>query len=321
MISIKKNYRVKITNEYLGNTEDDEVFIITDCINSFLNSLVSHGKASSTIEAYKNDINQFLYFLNSRKKYINEIETNDINKFKDKLFKAGCSYNTVKRKIDAVSSLFTFCNGRGWIKYNPCNNSRLEKSSDLKVKYLEKEQVELLINAFKEGTSSNWFRNKAILYILAMTGGRRTDVLELKWSDIKLAEEIIVLKNKKNAVCIDIPIKMELLEILKEMHSKEMPNPNDFVFKGKDGGRLSDTAFNEVFKKACKLSGVMVNFKLTPHCLRHSMAIYLLNSGVDIVRVSKILGHRDISTTTRYYCRIGKLTDKYHREIFDNLCK
>jgi len=124
---MKDSKRVKIHNEYLTRDTIDEKISIDNCINNFLNCLVSMNKAPSTIQAYKVDIEQFKKFINNKKKNIEDIQPCDINRFKDRLFSMGCQYSTVKRKIDTLSSLLKFSNDRGWIKYNPCNNIRLKK--------------------------------------------------------------------------------------------------------------------------------------------------------------------------------------------------
>jgi len=184
---------------------------------------------------------------------------------------------------------------------------------------LEKEKLNLLLNVYTEDMGSNWLRNKTILFMLAFTGCRRSDVLNLKWQDIDLVKQTLVIKNQKNKVQIQLPIKAELLELLKEMFAMEVPNPDDYLIKGKDGNRLSDTAYNQIFKKACKSAGIDTNFNLTGHCLRHSFAVHLIRQGLDIPRVSKLLGHRDISTTIRYYHRIGVCIEKTDRDVFNNL--
>ena len=123
-------------------------------------------------------------------------------------------------------------------------------------------------------------------------GSRRGEVLELKWEDVHLEDSYLYLKDSKVGVRT-IPLNDKAKEILTSLQRQE---GNPYVFCG----NLPGTCLKDVkraWQKIRTLAGIP---DVRLHDLRHSFASFALKRGVDLYTVSKLLGHKNIATTTRY---------------------
>ncbi len=145
-------------------------------------------------------------------------------------------------------------------------------------RYMTEEEVEKILE--KSG------RFRFVIEIALLTGLRRSDLCKLKRSDIDMKNRVIKVKIQKTGRIRFIPISDELYEILSR------------IKPAKDGRIIpySPSYLTHRFKSICKSAGVDARF----HDLRHTCATWLLNRGVPIEVVSKILGHTKISTTQIY---------------------
>lgn len=149
----------------------------------------------------------------------------------------------------------------------------------------------------------------AYFNFLYWTGCRRGEAIALQKREVKDHEAIIKysqrtqsdgLKPTKKRNVRTVRLDDKLWEQIKPLLDTE----GDYVFGGKTG--LSPNAIDNVFQKAIAESGVK---KIRLHDLRHSHATWLINNGVNIVAVSKRLGHKDISTTLNTYTHLLESTD------------
>ena len=164
---------------------------------------------------------------------------------------------------------------------------------------------------------------RAFFHTLFWTGARRGEILALQCDDFK-NDEIDISKSIKHFKNGFIPLKntsskrtvkldgktVEILAELKDAYK------TGFLFGG--ASSLSIAEVQRYFKKAIKKSGVK---EIRLHDLRHSHATMLINSGVNIVAVSKRLGHSDINTTLKVYTHLLKKTDEQMMETINELAK
>lgn len=123
------------------------------------------------------------------------------------------------------------------------------------------------------------------------TGLRRSDVLNLRWSDIKTDQsggKEIVIEQQKTKVKVIIPLSANAIRYLPKR--TDLADTKIFPVKKE--------RFGSFMKECMKSAGI--NKKITFHSSRHTCASLLVNNDVDIYTVSKILGHRSVKTTERY---------------------
>jgi integrase len=156
------------------------------------------------------------------------------------------------------------------------------KNSNLP-KFLTKEEVNNLLNSIPGGCFKNY-----ILFCL-YTGCRRGEALNLMWDDIDLEKGRVTFKITKSGKSRIIPFNGALKEVLSSMEKngeKLFPFKKEFV--------------TQKFKKVLKQSGNRNHQSLKLHSLRHTYASHLIMSGVDLLTVSKLLGHSTVRVTELY---------------------
>lgn len=136
---------------------------------------------------------------------------------------------------------------------------------------------------------------RPIIVTALNTGMRRGEILNLKWSDVDLTNNLITVNqtNSKSKKARRVYINSTLRKLLLELKLKSAGS--EYVFLDDKGNRLRE--IKNGFNAACRRAGIQ---RLRFHDLRHTAATRMIENGASIVAVSKILGHGDIKTTMRY---------------------
>lgn len=157
-------------------------------------------------------------------------------------------------------------------------------------KIIPRQEIEQLL-----AKTSN-LKHKTMLLLIYSAGLRSGELLQLKWNDLDLKAGRIHLKGAKGKkdriTLLSQKAKALLLQYQQEYRSA------DYVFEGQYGGRYSYRSLQQVFKRAMKEAGITAPYTL--HCLRHSFATHLLESGTDLRYIQQLLGHSSSKTTEIY---------------------
>ena len=143
----------------------------------------------------------------------------------------------------------------------------------------------------------SWFRDVVIFTVV--TGLRRGEVINLKWNDVDFERRLILIHSQegfrtKTGKSRFIPLNNVALQIL----INRKPNAKtDYTFEV-EGRKLSGYWLSHKLKKYVRKLGLQEN--LNYHALRHTFASLLVQDGVSIYEVQKLLGHADVSTTQIY---------------------
>ena len=178
------------------------------------------------------------------------------------------------------------------IQTNPIVGVERFKEAEGTRMYLTIEEVKTLAQ-----TECEYPNIKRAFLFSCLTGLRRSDVLRLKWGDIHKQDGYtrIIFTQKKTGGLEYLDISAQASELLGE---RSKPNENVFT------DIHSPSCTNEAIKRWVLRAGI--NKEITFHCARHTFAVMMLDLGTDIYTVSKLLGHRELSTTQRY----AKVLDK-----------
>ena len=174
-----------------------------------------------------------------------------------------------------------------WVKDNPVKRVSMEKEPAGRLRYLTDEEFERLFNA-----CNGWL--KPIVLVARHTGMRRENILSLKWNQVDLSRRIILLEHTKNNERFGIPLNDTLTELFRRL-SKVRHIRSPYVFSRSDGKRYVE--IKRAFQKALKIAEIE-NFRF--HDLRHCFASSLVQRGVDLYKVQRLLGHKDNRMTQRY---------------------
>ncbi len=266
---------------------------------------VEKNFSKHTIRAYQSDILSFLLWLDNT-----PIEETNHTKLKDYLVfiqRFNYSKTTLSRKIAAIRTFYRFLYREKIIETNPANSVHAPKRNKSLPKFLTGQEIEQILNNIKIDTPAG-YRNRVILELLYATGMRVSELSNLNFGNLNLAEnEITVMgKGAKERIVLVSSRAKDFLEkylrtvrfMIPEEGTKIEENENSPIFINKTGFRLQPqsirTALNDIVKK------IELPKKVTPHVFRHSFATKLLENGADLRVVQELLGHASISNTQIY---------------------
>ncbi len=150
------------------------------------------------------------------------------------------------------------------------------------------------VAAILENTKN--IKHKAIISLLYSAGLRVGELLALKKTDIDSKRMCIFIRQAKGKKDRYTLLSVKLLELLREYYKQHKPKV--YLFEGQNGGKYSAESINQFIKRSVKRAGIKK--AVSAHTFRHSFATHLLERGVGIGHIQKLLGHNNISTTLMY---------------------
>jgi len=156
---------------------------------------------------------------------------------------------------------------------------------------LSREQVQQFLQAISS------FKCRTLLMTAYAAGLRVSEAAHLKVSDIDSKRMMIRVAQGKGQKDRFVMLSPKLLELLRNYWKRA--HPTEWLFPGKIPGRpMTRAALNDACRKARRICGI--NKPVSPHSLRHAFATHLLEGGADLRTIQLLLGHRSLSTTSRY---------------------
>jgi integrase len=286
-----------IKGEY--SIEDDQ-HKETITFEEFCSEYMKYSKACKKPQTHRRDISIVNNLLRTfRNKPINGITAHDLEKYK--MTRIGeAEPATVNRELTGIKHMFNKAVEWQYLKNNPLLIIKLLKEPPGRVRYLIEEEIEKLVTACADHL-------RPIVIIALHTGLRKSEILNLNWLDVDMANNVITVRKSKNNETRIIPINEVVFQTLSLLKND---GSCGFVFSGKNGKPLVDVkhSFASALKKAC-----IKDFRF--HDLRHTFASRLVMAGVDIRTVQVLMGHKDIKMTMRY----SHLSDSHLREAVGRL--
>ncbi|MDO8060066.1 tyrosine-type recombinase/integrase [Candidatus Phytoplasma citri] len=284
--------------------------------------------SQNTINAYLIDSRQYLNFLFHILKLNspNKIQKNHVSDFLNYISKNNdLSSRTIARKIIVIKKIHFFWLLEKCINRNIVENWKTPKITRKLPIVLSFEEIIIFLNTIKNDNSSFIsFRNKLMFELMYSSGLRISEILNLTLSSLYLEKLQIFIIGKGNKERL-VPITKHVAKLFYYYLKKIRPSlslckdkKNDWVFLNYNGLRLSRQGCYKIFKKNILLSKLSA---CSPHTLRHSFATHLLENGMDLRILQKILGHEDITTTQIYthisQKRLKKIYLKCHPRAID----
>lgn len=275
---------------------------LTDARQQFIGHLKGKSRSSATILAYGKDIEQLITYLNNQDvQYPNEATTDQLNSFMKKLAKENYTPKSISRKTNSTKTFFKFLKSSNVIDSDPAVPLEHPTFETKPPRILSKIEYRALRDAARGD-----IRMSAIIELLLQSGIRIGELAKLTTEDINLDPEnpTLYIRPEEGSVERTIPLTKSAVEALKkylEVRPKTLPGNKQVqsraLFITKTGRPLLirniRTAIDRYFKLA-GISGAKVND------LRHTWVAHQLESGMSLVLVSKLAGHRRVSTTERY---------------------
>jgi integrase/recombinase XerD len=237
-----------------------------------------------TIKSYISSVTSFVRYFKASPEELTDLH---IKEYLTHLLNTGASWSTINAAQSSLKQLYIHILKQNW-KVEKLKRPRKEKRLP---EVLSVEEVELIINCVDN------IKHKAILMTLYSTGIRLGELCKIRLKDIDKERKVLRVvcgKGKKDRQTI---LSEKLLTLLRTYY--KIYKPEEFLFNGYVKGiPVADRTVQHIFRKAALKAKVKKDS--TVHTLRHSFATHLLENGVDIFTISKLLGHTSIKTTTIY---------------------
>ena len=268
---------------------------------------VERGLSPNTLAAYRNDLTQFVDFLQGRDSSLQDsgswkrIGTEALTAFVLDLHERGYSDKTKTRKVASAKALFGFLLEEGVISKNPMEDFSSPGVGESLPETLTVEEVEALLSVGETDTPMS-LRDRAIIEVMYATGVRVSELVALDLDDVDLDQSFVRCMGKGSKERI-IPLHDEAVETVREYLEDGRPSlarsaADRALFVSRKGGRLTRQALWLILKGRAQAAGI--ERKITPHTLRHSFATHLLIGGAPLRHVQELLGHASITTTQVY---------------------
>lgn len=242
------------------------------------------GYNDNTIRAYESDIHNFCIWLSGSKPGArwSTLTRDDIDNYITYRSQQGMKASTTNREIAAISSIYCFFQRIGVIKENP---TKLENRKKLP----ETIPNTIPMNDLRKAYSHSQGCVKTMLGILATTGIRLQEMLDLTWQDIDFENSSLKImgKGQRERIVYTSP---DILAQLKESRKYVMHNRKLFWIGQRTARKMIYDALRP-YTRARQLS---------PHAIRHTYATELAKNGVTATSIAKTLGHKRLDTTQKY---------------------
>ncbi len=273
-----------------------------DLVSAYENYLTKIKRASAnTVASYMRDIRQFAGWLqqDESKDVIDATQLN-ISSYLTYLESQGRSGATVSRCLASLKNFYSYVVSSGFLEQTPVTEIKVERGEKKIPQILTGREIELLL-AQPVCVDAKGFRDKAMLEVMYATGIRVTELIELNIGDVNLDVGVIKCAGTKKTRAIPLyPAALNALRTYVEsVRTMMLADPEEkALFVNISGVRMSRQGFWKILKHY--QASAHIEKEITPHTLRHSFAVHLLENGADIGSVQELMGHSDVSSTQMY---------------------
>ena len=285
-------------------------------IDAYQNYLVKVKQASAnTVASYMRDIRQFSDWLSLTEQLdVAEAQQVHIRAYLDHLQEDGRSGATLSRNLASLKNFYAYLVSFGFVDQTPVVQIQIERGEKKMPQILTSREIELLL-AQPVPTDSKGLRDKAMLEVMYATGVRVSELLDLDVEDVNLEIGSIKCSGSRRSRSIPLyPAALRALRVyLQEIRGGMVSDPSErALFVNVSGVRMSRQGFWKILKHYQDTAHI--DKEITPHTLRHSFAVHLLENGADLDSLQELMGHSDISSTQMYTQMVNrKLKSVYEK--------
>lgn len=277
---------------------------------------VIKGVSPHTISSYSDTFRLFLGYCQDKTKirpekmYISDITCVLITDFLKWIeFERGCSVSTCNQRQAAICSFLHYvqiytpsCIG----EFQKILSLPIKKKITAEVSYISFEAMKCILDQ-PDRSKKDGRRDQAMLCLLYDTGARVSELTSLRVHDIRLIEPARVTLYGKGRKQRNVPLMDDTKRCLKQYMAEHQLMEKEHqmlpLFQNHQGKEFTRAGINYILHKYVEMARQQkegIPKQVSPHILRHSKAMHLLQAGVNIVYIKDILGHADITTTQVY---------------------
>ncbi len=223
---------------------------------------------------------------------LNQIGLKEVEQLQSYFITKNLTPAACNKYINILKASMTKACDWGYISEQRLKNIRRVKSlrgETKRLRYLTEDEIKKLLSCCDRHIYP-------IVFVALHTGMRKGEILNLKWSQIDLKNDLILLEKTKNGERREIPMSQLLKSLFLRLKASRTLD-TDYVFVNPETGKPYRRDLKRSFASACRRAGIH-DFHF--HDLRHTFASHLVMSGVDLTTVKELLGHKDIKMTLRY---------------------
>ena len=271
----------------------------------YFSEYLLHEKKYSelTVKAYLNDLEGFAAFI--LKEYdmasVHEVNYPQIRSWIVSLVESNITNRSINRKVSSLNTYFKFLLKTETITANPlAKHKALKTSKKVQIPFSEQEMT-TVIEMLRAETDFKGLRNRLVVELFYATGIRRIELIQIKLTDLDLANKTLKVlgkRNKERYIPLIDSVVQTARAYLTLRNELEIIKDKEMLFLTKKGLKIYETLvyriINDYFSKASS------KVKTSPHILRHSFATHLLNQGANLNAVKELLGHSSLAATQVY---------------------
>ena len=285
-----------------------------DLIGAYENYLTKVKQASgNTVASYLRDIRQFAGWLHEEE----ETEVVDaaqlhIQNFLEHLQSEGRSAATRSRALASLKNFYSYVVSAGFLAESPVKDVKVDRGEKKLPQILTNREIELLL-AQPNSLEPKGIRDKAMLEVMYATGIRVSELIGLDISDVHLDSGVIKCSTGRKSRTVPLyPEALKALTVyIRSVRNVLLADPGEqALFVNIGGARMSRQGFWKILKHY--QSTARIDKEITPHTLRHSFAVHLLENGAQLGDLQELMGHSDISSPQMY----TQMVDQHLKQVY-----
>lgn len=283
----------------------------------FIDYLKNEKKmAPNSCDAYRRDVSEFVAFAASRG--ITDVTAatgTEMVAWLHELKALGRSASTVNRKVASVRAFYRYLQDRGMTDTDPTAGIRSPKIQRNEIEYLTIQEIDRLLESPDD--SVRGIRDRAILEVLYATGIRVSELIDLNMDSINLRMGFITCDgsgSRARIIPLGRPARAALENYVYDARNQLIRERTEeqALFVNQYGHRITRQGLWKILRDYGEK--VELSHSLTPHTLRNSFAVHMLQNGADLKSLQELMGHDDITATQVYLSATkSRLKDVYDR--------
>ncbi|MBQ8952782.1 MAG: tyrosine-type recombinase/integrase [Clostridia bacterium] len=256
-----------------------------------------------TIDNYSKQLRYFQRYLQSEFELveIEKVKAYHVKQFLAWMDDKGRQPRYINDLLKVFKTFFNYMVKEGHMAESPAAKVKNMKQPKTKIITFSENEIRKILN-FYSGRTYLEIRNRTMIAMFFDTGMRLTEVITLKWEQVR---EEYILVHGKGAKERLVPVSPYLAKALMQYRQTKESYfdgklPENYVFVSQTGKKLTAEAITKVLKKAAKVINVNPQVRVSPHTCRHTFAHLQLKNGIDLYTLSRLMGHENVAITQRY---------------------
>lgn len=266
---------------------------LTAARDEFIANLRETKRATATVLAYGKDVEQLITFVAEQHKYEpSVVNEQDIENFKVSLKNEKYTSKSISRKINSIKSFFRFLQLKHYVSDNPATHVSHPRYEVAPPRVLSKLEYRALRDACRDDV-----RLSSIIEVLLQTGMRIGELANLQIDDVDLKKKQVNIRAYESRDERMVPLSDAAVKAI-ESYLAVRPKADDkTLYLTKTGNPFLVRNIRTAVDRYFRIAGIE-NAKVND--LRHTFIIHQLRAGTPITYVSKLVGHKRLSTTEKY---------------------